>query len=111
MIQKGSISIYLSVLLVSVLLTISSGVALLILNQSKMSSQIGHSVVSFYAAESGVERCLFNVRQGSGSCSYTNIRLDFDSGATYTVSYNGGIGIISASGSFFETNREIEVNL
>ena len=110
--QKGSISIYLSVLLMSVLIIISSGVAILILNQIEMSRQIGHSVVSFYAAESGIERCLCDIRQNNnnctGGCSYTNVVLDFNSNATYTASNVGST--INSKGSFIETDREIEVN-
>jgi len=112
MTQKGSISIYLSILLMSVLMVISSGISILILNQIKMSSQIGYSTISFYAAESGAERCLCDIRKNShnctGSCSYTNVSLDFSGDATYTASYS--VSTINSKGTFFETNRDIEVN-
>jgi len=108
--QKGSISIYLSVLFLSTLLVISSGIATLILNQIKMSNQIGHSVVSYYAAESGVERCLYNVRKNhSNSCPYVNVSLDFVSNAKYTTDYDG-LSNVNSIGVIFDTSREIELN-
>jgi len=106
--QKGSVSIYISVMLLSVLLVISSGIATLMLNQIKMSSQIGHSVVSYYAAESGIERCLFDMRKGTGSCSYSNEPLD--NNATYDTNWNAGSYPINSTGYYINTSREIEVN-
>jgi hypothetical protein len=111
--QKGSISIFLSVLLVSVLLIISAGIASLMFNQIKMSSQIGHSVVAYYTAEAGAERCLCDIRKGdydcTGDCSYTNVSLDFNSDAKYTTNY-GGLPPIISTGSFMNTSRKIELN-
>lgn len=109
-IQKGAISIFLSVLLMSVLLIISAGIATLMLSQIRMSSQMGHSVVAFYAAESGIERCLYDIRKGGAiNCSYTDIPLDFNSSAKYTTNYDG-LSQIDSIGSFLRTSRNIEVN-
>jgi len=111
--QKGSISIYISVMLLSILLVISSGISILILDQIKMSRQIGHSIVSYYAAESGIERCLCDVRENkyncTGNCSYTNVSLDFNSNAKYTSTYNE-LNKINSTGVFFDTSRKIELN-
>jgi len=106
--QKGSISIYLSIMLLSVLLLISSGISILMLNQIKMSSQTGHSTVSYYAAESGIERCLYDMRKGSGTCNYSNEALD--NSATYDTTWNAGGYPINSTGYYLETNRAIEVN-
>ena len=105
--QKGSVSIYISVMLLSVLLVISSGIATLMLNQIKMSSQIGHSVVSYYAAEAGIERCLYDMRKGTGNCDYTNESLD--NSATYDTTWNAGNYPINSTGNYINTSREIEV--
>ncbi|MFH0906652.1 MAG: hypothetical protein V1829_00110 [bacterium] len=60
--QKGAISILLSILLLSVLLTISLGVSFLLSQQMKMSGQTGQSVIAFYAADAGAEKCLYQTR-------------------------------------------------
>jgi len=105
--QKGSISIYISVMLLSILLVISSGIATLMLNQIKMSSQIGNSVISYYAAEAGIERCLYNMRKDTGICNYTNEPLD--NNATYDTTWNAGGYPINSTGHYINTSREIEV--
>ncbi len=108
--QKGSISIVLSVLLLSVILVITSGISSLMLNQIMASKQIGHSVVALYAAESGVERCYYDFRrEGAANCLYIDIPLDFNSNAKYTVDDNS-FPPINGTGNFYSTNRELEVN-
>jgi hypothetical protein len=108
--QQGAISILLAVLLLSILLVIGLGISLLMLQQIKMSGQVGRSVVAFYAAEAGTERCLYEVRKnGAVSCPFTNVSLDFDSNAKYTTSYNGS-DTITSIGQFKDTSRKIEVS-
>jgi len=109
--QKGSIAIILSVLLLSVVLVISIGISTLMINQIKFSSQIGHSVVAFYAAEAGAERCYFEYRiDGAGACPYTDVSLDNITDATYTTdSFDGSSPVVSI-GNYFETNRRIELS-
>jgi len=107
--QKGSISIVLSVMLLSVILVITSGIAGLMLNQIIASKHIGHSVVALYAAESGIERCYYDSRRDyAASCAYIDIPLDFDSNATYTVDDNS-FPPMDSIGNFYDTNRKLEV--
>lgn len=58
--QKG-IALLFVVLISSVILAIGAGVSVIVLQETKMVGQIGNSVVSFYAADSGVEEQLFNL--------------------------------------------------
>ena len=95
-------------MLLSVLLLISSGISILMLNQIKMSNQMGHSTISYYAAESGIERCLYDMRKGSGNCNYSDETLD--NGATYDTTWNAGGYPIDSNGYCLDTNRMIEVN-
>jgi len=107
--QKGVISIFLATLILSIISIIAFGISTLMLQQIKMSKQMGDSVVAFYAAESGAERCLYQVRKGSGVCGFTAISLDFDSNAKYTTIYNG-LGEIKSTGEFRNTTRKVELN-
>ena len=107
--QKGVISILLSVLILSIVSVITLGISFLMLQQIKMSGQVGHSVVAFYAAEAGAERCLYEVRKnGASSCPFSDVSLDFNSNAKYSASYNGSNAVISI-GQFFNTSRKVEL--
>ena len=64
--EQGATAILLSVLKIGVLLVIGLGVSVLMANQVKMSTDAGQSVLAFYAADAGAERCLMFVRKGGG---------------------------------------------
>ncbi|MBL7053524.1 MAG: hypothetical protein ISS02_02620 [Candidatus Portnoybacteria bacterium] len=112
--QKGVISILLATLILSIISVIVFGISALMLQQIKMSKQMGDSMVAFYAADSGAERCLYEVRKGSGVCGFTEnpqtpVSLDFDSNAKYTVTYNGS-NEIESTGKFRNTTRKVELS-
>ena len=56
--NKG-VSILLTVLIMSVVLAIGLGLSAILIQQTKMMKGIGDSVISFFAAESGIEKVLF----------------------------------------------------
>lgn len=96
-------------LILNVLLVISLGINGLMIGQIVASRQSGESVVAFYAADAGAEKCLYEVRKnGAVSCPYTDVPLDFSSSAKYTTTYNGSNTITSA-GQFNNTSRKIEI--
>jgi len=74
--QKG-ISLYLIIMILSLLFGISLGLSSLLVAQFKMIRGIEESVIAFYAADTGIEKTLFNI-----------VSSDFGSlsnNATYTV--------------------------
>lgn len=75
---KG-VSLYLALMLLSVLLGISLGLTSLLVGQMKTLKNVEESVIAFYAADTGIERNLFQV-QGV----YTDISL-FAGGSAFTV--------------------------
>ena len=75
---KGA-SLYLALMLLSIILGIFLGLSSLLLGQIKMFRSVEESVIAFYAADTGIERNLFEVRE-----AYTDIPL-FAGGATFTV--------------------------
>jgi len=58
--QKG-VSLLFVVLIMSVILSVGAGISVILIQQTKMIGEIGHSVVSFYAADSGVEQQLYDL--------------------------------------------------
>jgi len=108
--QQGATTILLGVLLLSVLIVIGLGISLLMFRQVELSGEVGRSVVAFYAAESGTERCLYEVRKNAASsCPFADVPLDFNSQARYTTSYNGS-DTITSIGQFMDTNRKVELS-
>jgi len=106
--QKGVVSIVLAVLLLSILLVIGLGISALMLQQLKLSGQSSQSVIAFYAADAGAERCLYEVRKGSNNCPWTNVSLDIPL-TKYTVGYTPGTNLIESTGSYRMTVRKLEL--
>ena len=89
------------------IMVITASMSALMIQQIKMSGQAGHSVVAFYAADAGAERCLYEIRkEGAMSCSYT---VDFGGGAKYTTDYDGS-GVITSKGEYRGVSRKVELN-
>jgi len=106
--QKGAVSIVLAILLLSILLVIGLGISTLMLQQIKLSGQSSQSVVAFYAADSGAERCLYEVRKGSNNCPWADVSLDIPL-TKYTVDYTPGTNLIESVGEYRTTVRKLEL--
>lgn len=108
--QKGAVSVLLAVLVLSVISTIIIGVSSLMIRQVRMSGQTGRSVIAFYAADSGAERCLYEVRKnGAANCPYSGVSLDFDTRAKYTTDYDGS-NTITSKGEYMGISRKVELS-
>jgi len=105
--QKGAVSIVLATLLLSILLVIGLGISALMLQQIKLSGQSSQSVIAFYAADAGAERCLYEARKGANACPFTDVFLDVPS-TKYTVVYNG-TNLIESIGSYKRVVRKLEL--
>ena len=105
--QKGAISILLAVLILSMVSAIGIGISVLIIQQIKMSGQTSQSVVAFYAADAGAEKCLYEVRKnGVADCPYNDT---LDNGAEYSTTYNGS-DTITSIGQFMDASRKVELS-
>jgi len=110
--EKGAVSIIFGLLLLSMLLVVSSTVFILMFQQMKMSGQAGRSVVAFYAAEAGAEKCLYQVRSNTGSgCDAVGggtIADTFSSQSNYQVNYNG-LNEINSVGRYLGATRKLKL--
>jgi len=110
--QQGAISILFAILLLAELSVIGLGIATLTIKQLRMSGQVGQSVVAYYAAEAGAEKCLYQVRKSTGEgCDNTGqISETVGSGsyqASYTATYSSDT--VTSIGQFVSTNRKVEL--
>jgi len=81
--QKG-ISILFIILVTGVIFTVALGINSISVQQTKIMGEIGHSLVSFYAADSGAERQLYSLfkipPESPHASSYTE---DFSNNASF----------------------------
>ena len=107
--EKGAVTIALAVMMMSMLTVIGITISTLMLQQVRMSAQAGQSVIAFYAADAGAERCLYELRKNEAvSCPFSDVPLDFSTDAMYTTTYNGSNQIIS-TGRFKDASRKLEL--
>ncbi len=75
---------FLVVLIMSVILAIGLGISGILIQQIKISENIGDSVVSFYAADSGVEQQIYDLyKLESHNSAYSDVMTN---SASYSVS-------------------------
>ncbi len=75
--NKG-VSLYLSLIILSIIFSISLGLSALLMGQFKIIRGIENSIIAFYAADTGIEKTLYEFQ-----CSYPLTELT--NGATFQV--------------------------
>jgi hypothetical protein len=78
--QKG-VALYLALAILAILLAIALGVAAIVIGQQQTLNMVGYSVVALYAADSGVERELYDRTYQGGVGAYS-IFFDLDGDGT-----------------------------
>jgi hypothetical protein len=85
-VSNSGTAILLAVLVMSTILTAALATSKLVLNEVTQSTQIDHSMIAFYAAESALEKGLFQVRQKDLSVSTVDQTHEvFNNDAAYTL--------------------------
>jgi hypothetical protein len=108
--QKGATTILLSVLVLAAMLTIGLTISAVMISQIKMTAQAGQSVKAFYAADSGVELCLYQARNLSGACAGEggSISNTLSNSANYSAQRIDGT-TINSTGFFGKTSRRVQL--
>jgi len=65
--MQSGISLYLTIIIMTILLAIVLGLTTIFLSQVVMLREMGHSVVALYSAEAGIERVMYAIRKGGFS--------------------------------------------
>lgn len=91
--NKGQAAILLTILITSVILLIILATSVIVIAEIKSSRNIGDSVIAFYAADAGVERCLYGINHpGDGivcsAISDTPTIANLTNNATYNIDYS-----------------------
>ena len=116
--QKG-VSLYLTLMIVTIFLAMSFGIGVLLLRQLEMIRGLGDSIVALYAADTGIERELYEGNSPpssySGYVDLNNNGYQDSEDATYNISVVAPGSDCSAEnyciksiGLFKKTKRAIE---
>ena len=101
--------------MMSVFLAIVLGLTSIIIGGSKMSESFGDSVRAFHAADTGIERALYRIRQEDICDNFTGT-IGTDYNYSVTITHEGG-GTCASSGTtissvgiYNNTKRELEAS-
>jgi len=104
--SKG-VSLYLALMIMAVLLALALGISTILFGQMKMIRGMGDSVSAFYAADTGIERALYEGGSVSG---------ELENGARYEVQILSpgpdcpGVNYcLKSLGTYKEIKRAIEI--
>lgn len=116
--QRG-VSLYLAIIIMTILLAIALGLSTIFLGQVVMLREMGYSVIAFYAADTGIEQILMNRGSPSNLSGYldlnnNNAKDSDDSSYEVIVTAPGSDCTASnfcvkSIGTYQEVSRAIEI--
>ena len=105
--QKG-VSLYLAIVIMSILSAVVLGLVALSISGIKIVSGLENSVMSFYAANTGIEHSLYNIRKEGGTGEVSGFLEETN--YNVSVNVNGTVTTVRSIGTYRETKRVIEVS-
>jgi len=106
--QKG-VSLYLAIIILSILSAVSLGLISMSISGIKIAKGLENSVISFYAANTGIERSLYDRRKQAGGGEFYGTLLEGEAGYDVSVIVDGEEITIKSIGIYRNTQRAIEV--
>jgi len=120
------VSVFLAIIILSILLAIGLGLSTILVSQIRMIKEISDSISSFFAADTGAERILYEDKMcrlpGCGSLSWICLDIvNCDDGrsagsvsgalgsASYLANTNDGAISISSQGIYRGTRRAVRI--
>lgn len=109
-------ALLMTLLILTSILTVSLGVANLIVSGIKMSRTQAQSTKAFFASEAGVERSLWEVRKNGytllGEDTTDVFNDSLDNGSIYQVDYATSTPIVTftSTGQYQQARRSVAVN-
>ena len=107
--QKGIISIFITMMIMSTSLAMVLGLSIIFIGHLKIVRGMGDSVVAFHAANTGMERILYEYKIQGGLATSTSFSNILNNGAIYNAKFYGA-GHFKSVGTFKGTRRAIEVS-
>jgi len=108
--QKG-VSLLFTLLIMAALLAITIGVTRLSLGEIKLIRDIPNSLIAYYAADSGIERALYEERISGSASNQADCSVDLDNESSYGLEIlRGALITIKSTGCYKDIRRAIEVS-
>ena len=105
--QKG-VSLYLAIMIMSMLSAVVLGLISISISGIKIAQGLENSVMAFYAANTGIERALYNIRKSGDLEGFSDTLEQTSYDVTITV--DGEKTTIKSIGTYRDTQRAIEAN-
>ncbi len=91
-------ALLLALLVMAGIMTVSTGTSLLVMSEIRQSLYLDQSIISFYAAESGVEKALYQVRRGQVEVTdLNNTSEELNNEANYSLYTSNTVNTIYTS--------------
>ena len=117
--KKRGVSLYLVIIIMSVLLAVIFGLSTVIIGGAKIVADVSYGVIAFYAADTGIEKALYNIQtiEDGTNCDNFSGSLGEDD-YSYTVTINPPLNgtcldsgtTIYSLGEYNGIKRRIEVS-
>ncbi len=108
-IKKRGVAMLFTVLIISMVLAIAFGVFSIFIFEIKVASQVNDSVISIFAADSGIEKKLYDIRINNNNSDIPDTSLS--NGAIYNVTVTSSATDVKSIGRYKNTKRSLEVSL
>jgi len=114
--NEQGISLLLTILIMALVLGVVLGISTILLQETRMTRDVGNSVIAFYAAETGMEQVLVSKENPSSPCIVASPCSLGNEAVYYLLITPSGPNCssqnycIKSFGIFKETRRGIEVN-
>lgn len=107
--NKGA-ALLLTLLILTTIMVIVFSVSGLMYGELKLSQDVPQSLKAYYAADSAIERSLYDDRHGAGINDIAKCSVDLDNGSSYGLEYTAGNPAeLKAWGCYSDVSRAIEV--
>lgn len=105
--EQSGIALILTMIISSIILLVTGLIANITLTQLKLSNDISDSAIAIFAADSGIEWQLYQIRREQAVPQPTMLN-----GATVTTVVTGAAPnfTVKSLGSYKETNRQFEIS-
>lgn len=113
--SQSGVSLYLALMIMAMLLSISLGISSIFLGQTKTIRIMGNSVSAFYAADAGIEEVLKQRSSPSSTCTEASPCTLDNGSAYYLIIQTPGENCtannfcITSIGIYKETRRALEI--
>jgi Tfp pilus assembly protein PilX len=107
--KENGIALLITVVIISAVMLIATLIANIVITQLKLAGDITDSITAIYAADSGVEYKLYQIRKEGNTAG---IEFSLSNGAAVSVTVSGALPnlTIKSMGSYRSVKRQFEVN-